>query len=149
VAVDAAHVYWANGNTDTIGRANLDGTGVDQSFITGAQYPAGLAVDALRSFSLGKAKKNKRKGTARLTAKVPGPGALWLAKTKSVKGARTFANVKGTAKLPVRPRGKAKKELNAKGKAKVEAEVTYSPDGGDPNIVASTLTKRLRLVRRG
>ena len=32
VAVDGAHVYWANG-TNTIGRANLDGTGANQSFI--------------------------------------------------------------------------------------------------------------------
>jgi len=28
------------------GRANLDGTGVDQSFITGATGPRGVAVDA-------------------------------------------------------------------------------------------------------
>ena len=34
VAVDGAHIYWANGSQlDTIGRANLDGTGVNQSFI--------------------------------------------------------------------------------------------------------------------
>ena len=31
--------------TDTIGRANLDGTGADQSFITGASTPLGVAVD--------------------------------------------------------------------------------------------------------
>src|SRR5215218_9058354 len=36
VAVDGTHIYWANAD-GTIGRANLDGTGVDQSFInTGA-----------------------------------------------------------------------------------------------------------------
>ena len=45
VAVDAQHVYWANSGNGTIGRANLDGTGVDQSFITGANCPAGVAVD--------------------------------------------------------------------------------------------------------
>jgi len=44
VAVDAAHVYWAN--TGTIARANLDGTGVNQRFITGASDPDGVAVDA-------------------------------------------------------------------------------------------------------
>ena len=43
--VDAGHVYWANEGTNTIGRANLDGTGVDQSFITGASAPFGVAVD--------------------------------------------------------------------------------------------------------
>ncbi len=41
-----AFIYWTNVPTNTIGRANLDGTGVDQSFITGATEPAGLAVDA-------------------------------------------------------------------------------------------------------
>ena len=35
------HVYWANGDAGTIGRANVDGTGVDQSFITGARAPGG------------------------------------------------------------------------------------------------------------
>ena len=45
MAVDAGHVYWANPHADTIGRANLDGTGVNQSFITGTA-PVGVAVDA-------------------------------------------------------------------------------------------------------
>ncbi|MEA2198558.1 MAG: hypothetical protein QOJ25_2609, partial [Solirubrobacteraceae bacterium] len=38
-------VYWANYTTGTIGRANLNGTSADQSFITGADHPDGLAVD--------------------------------------------------------------------------------------------------------
>jgi virginiamycin B lyase len=47
VAVDAAHLYWANNVAGgTIGRANLDGTGVNQSFIGGANSPCGVAVDA-------------------------------------------------------------------------------------------------------
>ena len=49
VAVDAGHVYWTDAYSfppGTIGRANLDGTGVDQSFISGAQGPFGVAVDA-------------------------------------------------------------------------------------------------------
>jgi Zn ribbon nucleic-acid-binding protein len=156
VAVDGGHVYWANYSGyskrwNFIGRANLDGTGANRHFITSAVVasPGAVAVDALRSFSISKVRKNKRRGTAKLAVKVPGSGKLKLAQTNEVKGANQRADAKGKAKLPVRPRGKAKKELNAKGKAKVEAEVTYSPDGGDPNIVASTLTKRLRLVRRG
>ena len=46
IAVDAAHVYWANINDGTIGRANLDGSGVNQSFVVGANLPCGVAVDA-------------------------------------------------------------------------------------------------------
>ena len=40
-----AHVYWANNVPGTIGRANLDGTGINQSFIAGADDPRGLAID--------------------------------------------------------------------------------------------------------
>ena len=45
MAVDGAHVYWASG-PGSIGRANLDGTGVDQNFITRAtSATAVVAVD--------------------------------------------------------------------------------------------------------
>jgi hypothetical protein len=148
VAVDAAHVYWADGVFETIGRAELDGTGVDRSFITGADAPVGVAVDALRSFSFGKAKKNKRRGTAKLVVKLPGSGELELANTTQVRGAKRRAEAKGKAKLPVRPSGEAKQRLNAKGKAQVKAEVSYTPTGGDPNIVASTLTNTVKLIKR-
>jgi hypothetical protein len=149
VAVDAAHVYWAERNANAIGRANLDGTGVDKRFITPAKHPFGLAVDALRSFSFGKAKKNKKKGTAKLTVTVPGPGALKLRKTESVKGAKKRAEEKGKEKLPVRAKGEKKKTLQRKGKAKVKAEVTYTPTSRDPTIVANTDTKTVKLVKRG
>jgi Calx-beta domain len=51
VAVDSAHLYWARGALnppdagDGIGRANLDGTGANRTFITTPQ-PLGVAVDA-------------------------------------------------------------------------------------------------------
>ena len=40
-----AFVYWTDQATDTIARANLDGTGANQSFITSAGAPYGVAVD--------------------------------------------------------------------------------------------------------
>jgi sugar lactone lactonase YvrE len=40
-----AFVYWTNGNGNTIGRANLDGSSATQSFIGGAIRPDGVAVD--------------------------------------------------------------------------------------------------------
>jgi hypothetical protein len=49
VAVDGQHIYWTDDqdapNSSTIGRANLDGYGVDQSFIAGLNAPKGVAVD--------------------------------------------------------------------------------------------------------
>jgi hypothetical protein len=44
-----AFVYWANWGASTgstIGRANLDGSGANQNFITGAGGPCGVAVEA-------------------------------------------------------------------------------------------------------
>ena len=44
MAVDGTSIYWANQTPGTIGRANLDGTDVNQSFITGANFPFDIAV---------------------------------------------------------------------------------------------------------
>jgi hypothetical protein len=44
VAVDAAHVYWAN-VAGTIGRADLNGDKPDQDFIDTTALPCGLSVD--------------------------------------------------------------------------------------------------------
>ena len=45
LAAANAFVCWANPTNDTIGRANLDGSGVNPSFISGIA-PLGIAVDA-------------------------------------------------------------------------------------------------------
>jgi hypothetical protein len=95
-------------------------------------------------FGFGKVKKNKRKGTAKLTIKVPGAGELDLAKTKTVKTDDESAEDAGKEKLSIKPRGKAKKKLNSKGKAKVKANVTFTPTGGSPN----TEDKKIKLVKR-
>jgi hypothetical protein len=46
VAVDAQHVYWSNTGTDTIGEANLDGTGVNPSLVDVFDQASAVAVDA-------------------------------------------------------------------------------------------------------
>jgi virginiamycin B lyase len=49
VAVDARHIYWAQGGdgSDSIGRANLDGSALDASFIADVRSPKGVAVGPL------------------------------------------------------------------------------------------------------
>ena len=109
VAVDAAHVYWTRvyAAPGTIGRANLDGSGVDQSFITDAGHFGAIAVN----FSVGKLKKANNKGTAKLTLEVPAPGGIALAQTKKLKGAEVRAEAAGEVQLAIKPTGKAKKKL--------------------------------------
>jgi hypothetical protein len=95
-------------------------------------------------FGFGKLKKNKRKGTAKLTVEVPGPGDLALTETAKVKGAEKEAEAAGDEKLAIKPKGKAKKKLNQKGTAKVEVEVTYTPELGASN----TESKKVGLKKR-
>ena len=43
---EANFVYWANQDGTSIGRAKLNGTGVDDNFITGLTSPRGIATDS-------------------------------------------------------------------------------------------------------
>ena len=52
------------------------------------------------------------------------------------------AEAAGEVQLAIKPRGSAKKKLAEHGKAKVKVEVTYTPDGGEPE--AQTATLRLK-----
>ena len=45
IAVDQKHIYWTNLSSGAIGRANIDGSGVNQSFITAGVGVEGIAVD--------------------------------------------------------------------------------------------------------
>jgi hypothetical protein len=45
LAIDGHYIYWSNFGSNTIGRANLDGSDVDQDFIAGASSPDGVVVN--------------------------------------------------------------------------------------------------------
>lgn len=48
IAASGSQIYWANSESDTIARANSDGTAVNQSFVvTGGKEVCGVAVDGL------------------------------------------------------------------------------------------------------
>jgi len=116
----------SNGSAGPVG-VSLGGTGTPPSNV----------------FTLGNAKKNKKKGTAKLTVEVPGEGVLDLA-GKNVKPATDETIDAGEVILPVKSTGRAKRKLKKKGKAKVALEVTFTPTGGAP----STRDDQLKLVKR-
>jgi DNA-binding beta-propeller fold protein YncE len=95
-------------------------------------------------FRFGKVERNKRKGTAKLTVRLPAPGVLDLANSKEVKGNEKSAESSGSVRLPIKPKPKPERKLNQKGKTMVEVHVTYTPDGGQPNMKS----KKLRLIKR-
>jgi hypothetical protein len=119
-----------------------------------ANVTAVVASKPLNSFSFGKVKDNRKKGTARLAVSVPGPGTLTLT-GKGIKpdlragGATASIAVAaaGTVQLPVNPKHKLRKKLRKRGKVKVKVSVTYTPRGeiaGDPN----TLSRHVKLLKK-
>jgi hypothetical protein len=130
-------------NPGFIGTDSFDVRSFDEVAFGDEDGTVTVNVKAPNDFSFGKTKKNKKKGTAKLTVNVPGAGDLELAKSKKLKGATKRADAEGSVKLKVKPKGKAKEKLADKGKVNVNAEVTFTPDGGDPN----TKTKKIKLKR--
>jgi hypothetical protein len=103
-------------------------------------------------FKIGRARLNRRRGTARLPVTVPGPGALTLTGKGVVsqrlpRGARASPalartiSAPGTYKLLVKTKAKRKKKLNNTGRVKVNVSVTYMPTGG----TSGSQTKKLKL----
>ena len=115
------------------------------------QGPFNAGVDAVSILStppsnaikLGKVKFNKKKGTAKLSVTVPGPGELSLTGQGVAKQKKSL-KAAATAKLLVKAKGKKRKKLNTAGKAKLKAKVTFTPAGG----LANTKTKKLTLKKR-
>lgn len=108
------------------------------------QFVAGPASE----FEIIRVKRNKRKGTAKITAMVPGAGELALAKTIKLKGASKSSTKAQKLKLKVRPRGKARRRLLRAGakraKLTARAKLTFTPVGG----TASKQSRRIVLVRK-
>ena len=110
-----------------------------------------LDIKTSNNFSFGKLKKNKKKGTAKLTVDVPGPGTVSLA-GKGVKAQRPRSGERitaakavteaGTVTFPIKAKGKKKSKLQSTGKVKLKVKVTYTPSGG----AADTETKPVKLI---
>jgi DNA-binding beta-propeller fold protein YncE len=94
-------------------------------------------------FGFGALKRDRRRGTASLAVKVPGPGNLRV-RGKLIRTARKRAETAGTVSLPIRPRCRAKRALNREGEVRVRIHVTYRPRSGGPD----TRERRVELRKR-
>ncbi len=116
-----------------------------------ARLNISAVVEPTNSFTLGKPKLNKKKGTAVLKVSVPNSGTVVLG-GKGVKPATASGAViaktvdaPGTVKLVVKAKGKKqKRKLKNKGKVGLKAKVTYTPTGGDPNTQSKKLKLKLK-----
>ncbi len=122
----------------------------------GASNQAGSANESSRAFAvfrIGKARLNRKNGTARLTVNVPGSGSLVVSGRKIVKHraerlATTSRTVgAGKATFIIKPKRKVKKRLARRGKAKVKANVTFTLTGGSPAQQTTSITLREKRLR--
>jgi hypothetical protein len=171
VAVNSQYVFWANsGPSDFIGRANVNSNAPNPSLVPVSTDPCLPAAAPSNKITVNSIKKKKSKGTATISAKVPGPGQVTLNQTNTPPDANaTAAAVKqigltisqaSSFNLAVKPTGKTakklnkqiKKQLKKKRKAKATAKVTvfihFVPAGvaGVPNTqqVNVTLVKQAK-----
>jgi hypothetical protein len=158
LAIDAAHVYWANNYPNhSIGRASLDGGSVDQRFITPAGRDLYLAVDGLTDTKLaGRSSaartqrqtgktirvKVKVKAKERLTAKAS--GKIRVNPTYKLKPKRVKLDAGETRTLKLKPRKRAQVKKIARAlKHGEKATATLKVKLTD--VAANTKTEKLRV----
>ena len=164
--MNSQYVFWGNlvgsPGSNLVGRANINGNAPNPALIAGAGQPCALAAAPSNKITVNSITKKKKKGTATINAKVPGPGQVTLNQTSTPPDANaTAAAVKqqgltittaSSFKLAVKPVGKTakklKKQLKRKRTAKVKVNVFlhFVPSGvaGVPNShkVGVTLVKQ-------
>jgi hypothetical protein len=137
VAVNSQYLFWGNQDANTIGRSNINGGSPNPTFVSGPNNPCQLAAAPSNKITVNSVTKKKKKGTATISAKVPGPGQVTLNQVSTPPDVNaTAAAVKqvgltipqaSSFKLAVKPVGKTakklKKQLKKKRKAKVKVTV--------------------------
>ena len=108
------------------------------SLVPGGQQtqPAEIALNAdvrpvSNDFSFGGVTKNKNKGIAKLTVKVPDPGTLTVGGT-GLKKTSAEATEPGNVTLTIKSKGAKRTKLRSRGKVKVRPAITFAPTGIDP-----------------
>jgi virginiamycin B lyase len=171
IALDDGHVYWADWregmNYSTIGRADLDGSDVNRSWIATQTFNiGGVAVDSRptppplplpsRPIRFGQVRHNLETGAAVIDVWVPARGDLVLTAPKIgwkvLKGVTPAPYNEGSFRwrLKVWPGrtgfgAKVRKQLKNKGRAPLALRVSYAETGQ----LAAAAVKRITLLRRG
>ena len=159
-AVVGGHIYWANtggGFGTTIGRASLDGSAVDQDFISGLRAPWGVALSPTHVFwgqpdtdSIGRAYLDGTGGNPGFIAATRGPFGI-AADGGSVRiavGSPRKRRHRGIAALPVAVPAAGLLELAATRRVRADSELAAAAGERRLTVRARGHARRL-LERRG
>jgi hypothetical protein len=128
--------------------------GFPQASVDGYAAAARSGFDT--NFSVGKAKRNRKRGTARLPVDIPGAGTIAVAgkgiKPASKSAGAAAASMSASAQtaattVPIKPKRKVRRKLRRRGRARVTVTVTYTRTGLDPVSKQVKLTLRKTLHR--
>jgi uncharacterized protein (DUF2147 family) len=105
------------------------------------KFAAGGDPPPANEFEIGKAKLNRRRGTAKVPVEIPGPGELAL-KGKGLKRQRMSAADAGREILKAIPLVRLRRDLEEDGRARVKLTITFTPVGGEANNESRRLLLR-------
>jgi hypothetical protein len=168
VAVNSQFIFWGNYDTGAIARANLNGSApklalIPDAGVTGPVDPSQLTAAPANKITINSVTNNRKKGTATIQARVPGPGVVSLDETEGAPdaGASAAAVLPQAMELPraevfeltVKATGKTARKLKrrvrkrGKGRVTVRVFVHFAPStvAGVPNTEPVTVT----LIRKG
>jgi hypothetical protein len=168
VAVNSQFIFWGNYDTGAIARANLNGAApklalIPDAGVTGPANASQLTAAPANKITVDSVTNTRKKGTATIQARVPGPGLVTLDETNTSAdvGASAAAVEQVGLSLPraevfeltVKPVGKTarklKKRVLKKGKGRVTVGVFLhfvpATVAGVPNTKPVTVT----LIKKG
>jgi hypothetical protein len=163
VAVNSQFIFWGNYDTGAIARANLNGAApklalIPAAGVTGPADASQLTAAPANKITVNSVTNIKKKGTATIQARVPGPGLVTLDETNSAPdvGASATAVQQVSMSLPraevfeltVKPTGKTARKLKkralkrGKGRVTVSVFIHFLPAtvAGVPNSQQVTVT---------
>ena len=102
-------------------------------------------VELDNRISITNVRRNKNRGTARITVHIPNPGVLHLTGASGgFQGPRHRQVAAGIVKLVVTAVGRAREKLLDTGKVRVRPQITYVPTGGRGNFQVLSIKLRKR-----
>lgn len=148
-AVDAGTHRSSASDTATVTVPSTATPGVYEVTLTSKTAQGATATQVAKievtkpKLKIGKAKLNKKNGTAKLSITVPSAGTLTVSGKTIAKVKRTSKGKK-TIKVTIKAKGKAKTKLADTGKAKVKAKIVFKPSNG----ASVTKTKSITLKKK-
>jgi hypothetical protein len=122
-----------------------DGAGGEFSAVDAVRLNLSAVLVPSNEFTLGTVTRDRRRGSASVTAYVSNPGLVTISGNGLRRQVEKTIAVPGPVPFHIASAGSFKRRLERKGKVTVSPTVTFYPAGGDP--ASKSITVRLRMRR--